>query len=226
MESSQGMESARPSVPKIEYDPSLQREDVPYKVNVDAEKCTQLFRQFGISDDAIRKFKIKLKRKPLLRKGPVGGYSSISGDTITIYTDVLWQREQKKLNRDPKTKSILEKGVGIIKKISGGEYGNPVGLFLHESKHAFDFKNKIVKPLGVVFQFTYYIGGAIGVGVLIDKSVPIVPLNHLLSPLALFSIPIIYATDPLEVRARRFASQNRDNPKWDNILTITPKQKQ
>lgn len=230
MENLQGLENSEtpksPVRPIIEYDPSLQKEDVPYRVNVDGEKCAQLFREFGISDDVIRKFKIKIKRKPLFKKGLVGSYRPINGNTITIYADVLWQKEQKKLRGDSKTKSFLEKGVGIVKKMSGGEYGTPVGLFLHESKHASDFKSKIAKPLGVAFQLTYYLGGAIGVGVLIDKSIPIIPLNHLLSPLAIFSIPILYPINPLEIRARRFAVKNRNDPRWQNILTITPRLKQ
>lgn len=228
MENPQGLniESSKSSVkPIIEYDASLQKEDVPYSVNVDGEKCTQLFREFGISDEAIKKFKIKLKRRPLLKKGPVGSYTPVGGDAITIYTDVLWRKEQRELKRGSKEKSFFEKGLGLVKKMSGGEYGTPVGLFLHESKHAFDFKNKITKPLGVAFQLTYYLGGAIGVGIAIDKSIPMVPLNHLLTPLAVFSMPILYPANPLEIRARRFAVKNRNDPRWENILQLTPKEK-
>ncbi len=224
MESPQGLngEILKSSVePIIEYDPSLQKEEVPYKVHVDSEKCTELFREFGISDEAIRKFKIKIKRKPLFKRSPVGEYSSRNGDAITIYADVLWKRLQ---SQEQKTKSPFEKGVAFVQKISGGEYGTPVGLFLHESKHASDFKGKIAKVLGVGFQFTYYLGGAIGVGVAIDRSIPLVPLNDLLSPLALFSVPVLYAANPYEIRARRFASKNRNDPRWQNILTITSKE--
>lgn len=108
--------------------------------------------------------------------------------------------------------------------MSGGEFGTSVGLFLHESKHASDFKGKIAKILGTGFQFAYYLGGTIGVGLAIDKSVTIVPLNTILSPLAVFSIPVLYAANPFEIRARRFAVKNRNDPKWQDILTITPKQ--
>lgn len=224
MENPQGINAEplkSPVRPIIEYDQSLQKEDVPYDVKVDPNKCTELFREFGISDDAIKKFEIKLTRKPLTRRSPVGRYTPIGGDKITIYTDVLW----KKLQNQNKKQNSLEKGVAFVKKMSGGEFGNSVGLFLHESKHASDFKGKMAKILGTGFQFTYYLGGTIGIGFAIDKFVPLVPLNTILSPLAVFSIPVLYAANPFEIRARRFAAKNRDEAKWQDILTIAPKQK-
>lgn len=225
MENLQGLENrevSKPPVrPVIEYDPSLQKEDVPYEVSVDGEKCTELFRELGISDEAIGKFRINLIRKPLARKSPTGSYTAIGGDKINIYTDVLWKKLQKQ-----KPKSLPEKGIALVKKMSGGEFGTPVGLFLHESKHASDFKGKIKKILATGFQFTYYLGGVIGVGFAINKSVPLVPLNEILSPLAVFAAPILYAANPLEIRARRFGDKNKNDPRWQNILTITPKPKQ
>ena len=214
MESPQGVNGEvlkSPVRPIVEYDPSLQKEDVPYKVHVDVEKCTELFREFGISDETISKFKIKVQRKPLLRKGPFASYrpTPTGRDSINIYSDVVW----KKLQNQKEKKSPLEKGVAFVKKMSGGEFGNSVGLFLHESKHASDFKGKIAKTLGTGFQFTYYLGGAIGVGVVIDRAIPITPLNHLLSPLAVFAAPILYAANPYEIRARRFANKNKDDPR-------------
>lgn len=228
MESPQGLDGdvLKSSVkPIIEYDPSLKKEDVPYDVSVDPAKCTNLFREFGMSDEAIGKFRIEITRKPFLRKSPVGKYSysimSLNRDRITIYSDVLWDR----IKSQEKTKSPFGKGVAFVKKISGGEFGTSVGLFLHESKHASDFKSKIGKAIGVGFKLTYYLGGAIGAGFIIDRSIPLTPLNELLSPLALFSIPILYAADPHEIRARRFAVKNRNDPRWENILTLTPKEK-
>lgn len=223
MESPQGInaEPLKSSIkPIVEYDPSLQKEDVPYRVNVDSEKCAELFRELGMTDEAIGKIKIKIKRKPLFKKTPVGQY--ISGKKeIAIYSDVLWKR----LHNQQKTKSSLEKGVAFVKKISGGEVGTSVGLFLHESKHASDFKGNIANKLGIAFQRIYYIGGAIGIGVLIDKSVPITPLNEILFPLAAFSLPFLAAVNPYEIRARRFANKNKDDPRWENILILTPKEK-
>lgn len=133
---------------------------------------------------------------------------------------MLWKKLQKQ-----KPKSLPEKGIALVKKMSGGEFGTPVGLFLHESKHASDFKGKITKILATGFQFTYYLGGVIGVGFAIDKSIPIAPLNELLSPLAVFSMPVLYAANPFEIRARKFGAKNKDDPRWQDILTITPKQK-
>ena len=225
MENPQGLnvESVKSSVkPIIEYDPNLRKEDVPYDINVNSEKCTELFRELGLSDEAIGRFKIKLKRKPFLRKGPVGSYRPIGGDTITIYTDVLWKKLQAQKEQKP---PLRERGTAFLRKVSGGEFGTSVGLFLHESKHASDFKTKAVKILGTAFQFTYYVGGAIGVGIAIDKSIPMAPLNHLLAPLAIFSLPILYPVNPFEIRARKFAVKNRDEAKWQDIMTITPKQK-
>lgn len=110
MESPQGLniEVQKPLVrPIIEYDPNLQKEDVPYDVNVDPNKCTELFREFGISDEAIKKFKIKIKRKPLLKKRPVGSYSSINGDAITIYIQMFFGKNSRKSSQNPFLKKEL-----------------------------------------------------------------------------------------------------------------------
>ncbi len=207
-------------VPIVEYDSSLQKEEVPYEVNVDGEKCAELFREIGISDDEISKLKIKVKRKSLLRRGPFASYRPINGDTIILYTDPIWRAHQKYLN--PQKPSLKKEIVSVVKDIVGG-YNGPVDLFLHESKHASDFRGKLRKSLGMAFYLTYYLGGTIGFGLAINKSLPMVPLNELLLPLA---YPVLYAANPIEIRARRFADKNKDDPRWQNILIITPKPKQ
>ncbi len=223
MENPQGVnaEPLKPPVrPIIEYDPSLQKEDVPYGVSVDGKKSAELFHELGMSDERIKNIKIKVKRKAPLKRGPFGSYRYINGDTITLYADPIWRAHQKYLN--PKESSLKQEVVSVVKDVVGG-YKGPVDLFLHESKHASDYNGKLRKALGVAFYFTYYVGGAIGAGFMIDKSLPLAPLNQLLLTLA---YPVLYAANPIEIRARRFGEKNKNDPRWQNILTITPKVKQ
>ncbi len=200
MENPQGLnhEASKPPVrPIVEYDPQLLGKDVPYSINVDGEKCTELFREFGISDEKIKKLKIKVKKKPFLRKVPEGKYNFMNGDVITIYADVLWQKYGQHLNQNREAKSYFGKGMDLVRKI-GTISRSPEEVFLHESKHAFDFEGKTAKVLGAAYALTY---------------------------LALPLYPVLYAVNPYEIRARKFARKHKNDLKWQNILTIAPKQR-
>lgn len=231
MESPQGVNREVPKPPArpiVEYDPSLQKESVPYEVYVDSEKCAELFQKLGLSDEAISKFKIKLEKGKLDSAGELASYSHKNGgDLITVNTNSLWwyyEKHKEHRNRIRKTDEGNDQNSTTLylEKIKP----SVVHVLLHEAKHASEARTKKAKNLESAIRLVYYFGGIFAVGVAIDRLVPIAPLNLWLSPLAIFSAPLLYMANPSEIRARRFAAMNRNDPRWENILTITPKEKQ
>lgn len=97
MENPQGINAEplkSPVRPIIEYDPSLQKEDVPYSVRVDGEKCAELLRELGVKQDDINNTTIhlspKAKEEWIWGIGAAGKYDEKT-NAIHIYTDNLWE---------------------------------------------------------------------------------------------------------------------------------------
>lgn len=86
--------------PTIVFDKSL--ESAPYSVDVNREKCGELFRMLGMTESDVGKTKITITSVPkgfswlgfLVKKQ---GESDALNDSITIYTDGAWKRYQEYL---------------------------------------------------------------------------------------------------------------------------------
>jgi len=235
--------SKLPVRPIVEYGPSLMREDVPYSVDIDTEKCTSLLSELGIPDTRIANIKIKLERKPSNLQKPIRGSYNGPNDTITIYTDPFWKRysetgdgSHKKTGQKIKeflwAKMLQSDPKDIQPNQTNGEVNKSlVGVFLHESKHAADIRGERLKSLRFALRLGV-LGGITGAVGAIDFSlIKFIPSEIVKYPLVGFAslfaypLPFYFVIDPYEVMARKFARENRNDPRWQNILTITPKQK-
>ncbi len=230
-----------PIKPIIEYDESLKKENVPYTVNVDAEKCGLMLKELGISDSRITNIKIRLERKPFF---PIRGKYNAPNDTIVIYTDPFWKKysetgdgANKKTGQKIKeflwTKTLQSDAADIKPNQTNEQVKRSlVGIFLHQSKHAKDVRGEKLKSLRFVLRLGV-LGAITGaVGALDFSLIKLIPGDMVKYPLvgvaSLFSypLPFYFVIEPYEIRARRFARDNRNDPRWQNILTITPKPKQ
>lgn len=246
MENLQGSGSHEPLKPLIkpiiEYDPSLQKEDVPYVVSIDSGKCGILLHELGISDEKIGSLKIILARRlEVAQEVAHGGYNMYDG-SITICTDPIWrtykgyletakQIADKRKKPSGQFKNFLytkkleaylekapsERGVCFSSKLIGGAVNREFRKILfHESKHAADMRSELARALYFLFRVAT-LGIKIGVFLLWSSDTSIgIRIGNV----------VYYNTDPIEKRAFLFEKKERDNPRWNNILTIIPKQKQ
>lgn len=253
MENPQGVEkheaNKSPIRPIVEYDPSLLKEDVPYAVNVDTEKCALLLHELGLSDERIQKLTIRLNRKASFPRKPfptIAGTYRPKSDQVTIYTDYFWSRYQnflKKGSEKPDKKIRAQIIEFLWTKMTGGHPEDVqrrknsetvnralAGTFLHEAKHAADTRGEKLRSIRFALRLASYgaiIGGTAAVDLAIYKFVPNVAKYPLIGLVSLLSYPLSYLTlDPYERRARTFDRDNRNDPRWQNLLTISPKQKQ
>ena len=238
MESLEGLNievQKTPVKPIIKYDASLQKEDVPYTVNVDAEKCGILLHELGMPDRKIRKTKIVLGRRSEYLNRNRGEYSITTG-RIDIYCDGIWELFQRHLKQteqiatgerkdEPKfsllyTKKLVrylktappERSMRFTSKLIGQAVNRNLGhVLLHESQHAAEFRKIGRMVLNLAFRFFV---SPIQRNTLMLSGVPSYKADK-----------IAHDSIPYEKRAEQFAIANRENPRWHNLITITPKQK-
>lgn len=245
MESPPSLENSEissPSVrPIIEYDPSLKKPDVPYTISVNAETCANLFRELGISDEKISKLRIKVSKEGIMSKLTgkrvvnLGMYNALN-NSVVIYGDFFWKQYGKYMQvlgeaEDLRGGQVLE---GVLRVEDLGAKESPekgeknvneklIGVFLHESKHLADNKNLKRKALRLAVGLGTF-GGIGALGFAVQNTVPIEPLNSILGySLSALSAPLYYITDPYEIRANSFERKNKGNPRWRNLITISPK---
>lgn len=204
---------------KVIYDESIQKPLVPYEVSVDQQRATQLFLQNGVPADTVAQTRLLLTESPPGYFGQVGGGFNPNKLAINLYTDILFDKLNKK-----KPDSLPNK------------------VFLHESKHLInyiqkpDYERRVHKIFDKAQDITLAVGGvalfvALGIGLacnLIPKrneqGLTDFTMQMIQGGAAwMFFHQSLYYFNPIEISARRFARRYNKMPEWQSIVTIAPK---
>lgn len=199
-------------VPKIVIDPSLSDPEVPYTVTVDAEGCGRFLQTYGMRDRKIRARTLDLRRLPVFTERALG---ERLGRRIILACDPIWR-----------TMNVRD------------DVSLPSSVFHHEARHAIDASHHLTNAINKVTLFWYPIPGLIGAGIF-AKTVD-APLTTDIGTTIVFALAstlgigvAIEDTFPNyfydhrrsrpERRAYRFQEEVRNDPRWQNLVTLTAK---
>ncbi|MBI2040361.1 hypothetical protein HYT18_04780 [Candidatus Microgenomates bacterium] len=205
---------------KVEFDDTVLRNGVPYKVSVDQPRASQLLLNHGILPEKVAQAKLLIRERPLEQTlVPREGYFYGEDLTMALYTDVIFNRMQRKPGNRPNH------------------------VFLHEAKHLINLVTRpnYEKGTGRLFsrvQTATFYAGMISVLIALSLSLPDVfwarndqKIQLMTYQLATFGA-IFYPTfvsfyhlNPMELSAQRFAYRLNKQPEWQSIVTISPKNK-
>lgn len=95
---SRSAETASPYKFQVEFDPYIQTETCPYKVEIQGEKIIELLQTLGLGEQSIKKLKLKFIERPIISPDGRSTGAVYENNIITISSGTWWEFLTKQLN--------------------------------------------------------------------------------------------------------------------------------
>lgn len=203
---------------KVEFDDTVLRNDVPYKISIDQSRASQLLLNHGISPEKVTQVRLSFReRLPEEALDHRVGYFHSEDLTMTLHPDVIFNHKRTKPDNHPNH------------------------VFLHEAKHLINFLTRPDYEICTARLFqrvqtaTFY-AGMISVLIASGLSLPdvfwarnhqnIQLINYQFAISGAIFLPALvsfYHLNPIELDAQSFAYRLNKKSEWQSIVTISPK---
>ncbi|MFA5933226.1 MAG: hypothetical protein WCV81_03095 [Microgenomates group bacterium] len=223
--------------PTVVFDKSVQKSSLKYRIDVDATKAGDLLRYLGVDDEVITKSKIVITNRMFRHK--LGSYNHGSkamniraSRGMEIYEHFYPGRFRGWLYRLSEDTALKNANLSLN------------DTFLHEAYHLYDFHNNHIDHVEHTQEYMKNtrngcLFGLVGAAV-VGSTVQVLETLGLRTDVACIDTGAVitagglalicctnrvtakfYRDDPIEVAARNFAIEHRDDSRWNSIVRFS-----